>query len=89
MIIFEVVVFPSPTADAVMNIASEMWPELEGKLVGVADQREMIEMISNYSHSDQPLCTGGAAGGTDMILILRALAFSHRNTAILCMVIRI
>ena len=80
--------FPSPTAVAVMNIAIEMWPELEGKLVGVADQREMIEMIdmiSNYSYSDPSLCRGGAAGGTDMIL--RALAFSHSNTAILCMVI--
>ena len=77
--------FPSPTAVAVMNIAIEMWPELEGKLIGVADQREMIDMISNYSYSDSPLCRGGAAGGTDMIL--RALAFSHSNTAILCMVI--
>lgn len=64
-----------------MNIATEMWPQLE--VVGVADQREMIEMIKtieivrNYSYSGSSLCRDGAAGGTDMITKNTQTAYIH------------
>ena len=47
--------------NALIRIVENKWPELDGRMIPVADQEELFQRVNNNSRSDS-LCFGGSAG---------------------------
>ena len=56
-----------------MQFAMRRWPQLEGKLIPVSDEGEMVNILMNYTDTDSVCSSYGRAGGKCYIHICTEL----------------